>query len=324
MSQLARMLDCYTDTSQDRERKLVKLQRYVEIDRGKPESDRVRKLLEGEAVESDTLIQEEVHRTIMEGAEPVICMRDVLPVINVKTNSMRYVTSGTSGYAEEVSEGAEIPIYNSSFTKVDFTIKKVGVRPVITKELVEDGLFNVVEHELRKAGRRVENKLNRDALTVLISTDHQVSNCSVDDKAHPYDLTRAWTKLASADYMADKVVMHPEYVGSLMEDSNFLYASYAGDTGALRQGTVGSPLLGMKPYTLGITVSNASWDFSGTAGDVGAIVVDSGNAGAIAMRQDIKVEDYEDVIHGLVGMSVTMRYDAQSLNGSATVKISNA
>jgi len=323
MSQLARMLDYIrTSDGQERERKLSKIAHVVEVRVGAGEADRVRKLLMGEGSDSTTLIQEEVHKTILEGAEPAQCMRNVLPTITCKTSSLRYVTGGTAGYADEVSEGAEIPIHNTSFSKTDFVIKKIGVRPVITRELVEDGLFDAVEHELRKSGVRMENKLNRDALAAVIGTSAQNQNASTDDLAHVTDLTDARAKICSANFHPDKFVMHPEYEGSLLKDTNLVYANYAGGSEALRKGTVGTTLVGLKPYVCGVTTANGSWDFSGTAGDVGAVVLDSLNAGAIAIRQDIKVEEYDDVIHDLVGMAITMRYDVKALENYAACKIS--
>ena len=57
---------------------------------------RVRELLVSEAIESTTLIQTEMYNTVMAGAEPVKYMRQALPVIGAKGNTLT-VPLGESG-----------------------------------------------------------------------------------------------------------------------------------------------------------------------------------------------------------------------------------
>lgn len=309
MSELAKILKYVVVGTH--ERKLMKF-----------ESPRIRKLLETEAIEDTTLIQEEVYKTILEGAEPVKCMRTILPTFRIKSNSLRYVRSGSAGYADEVGEGTEIPIYNVSYDKTDFTIKKVGTRPLVSRELVDDQLFDVIALELRKAGARIENKLNRDALDALIGkTGIQSQNVSVSGQAYVSDISKSLTKVRAAEYTPTKLIMHPLFEGALIEDSNLVYANYAGGNETLKKGTIGRTLLGLQPHTLSVTDSNNSWNFAAGTAYFSAIVLDPQNAGAIAIRNDIKVEKYDDPIRDLVGLSVTMRYDVQAINGSSICTI---
>lgn len=309
---------------------LVKLLSYAVGDENerkniKFEDTHIRQLLGTESIEGTTLVQEEVFKTVLAGAEPFVCLRDVLPNIKVKSNSLRYVVGdGSNNYASVVAEGAEIPVYTQNYSSRTFTISKIGTRPLITRELVEDSLFDVIEVELKKAGARIENKLNRDALNMLITNANKSYQASADALTVA-QLAKAVSQLRDAGYVPDTLLLEPILEGYLFADSNLIYANYAGSDETLRTGKV-STLLGMQVYTLGVTqaATNNSWQWSGTTGDVGAIVMDSKNAGAIAIRDDIQVERYDDPIRDLAGVSVTMRYGVQVLQPDAICVVKRA
>jgi HK97 family phage major capsid protein len=275
------------------------------------------KLLETEEVESSTLIQEEVYRVVLEGAEPAVCMRDAIPVIRTKTNALRYVMGSAGTYADEVSEGAEIPIKTDSYSKADFTIKKIGTRPLITRELIDDGLFDVATLELKKAGKRIENKLNRDAINELISNASGSQGYYNASAVGVSDVAQAIGTMKSANRTPDTLIMTPGFEAMLLRDSNLVYVNRAGTSETLRRGIVGS-IFGLKVYSLSVTTANGSWDGSNQSG-IGAVLLDSTVAGAIAVKRDISVERYDDPIRDLEGISVTMRYGVKSLDGAGIV-----
>src|SRR4030042_522195 len=67
------------------------------------------KLLQSEAnaIADSTLVQEEVYKTVIEGTEPVKCMREVVPIFNTDTYSIRFVKGELGTYASKVAEGAK-------------------------------------------------------------------------------------------------------------------------------------------------------------------------------------------------------------------------
>ena len=277
------------------------------------------KLLLNEEVESGTLIQEEVYKTVLDGAEPAKCMREAIPVIKTKTNSLRYVMGSAGTYAEEVPEGAEIPIKTDSYSKADFEIKKVGTRPLITRELIDDGLFDVVELELKKAGQRVENKLNRDAIAELIANASGSQGYYNASAVGVSDIAKAIGTMKSANRTPDTLVITPDFEAMLLRDSNLVYVNRAGSPETLRRGMIGQ-IFGLNVYTLGVTTANGSWTGANQSG-IGAVLLDSTCAGAIAMKRDVTVERYEDPIRDLEGISVTMRYGVKTLDGAGIVNL---
>lgn len=270
---------------------------------------------EKNAVNQSTLVAEEVYKTVIEGTEPFLCWRECQPIIKTDTYSVRFVKGESGTYAEKVAEGAKITIDTQTYTKTDITIDKYGVRPLITNELIEDGLFDVIELELKKAGARMENGLNR---TILYAIVNGVTTNTVNP-AGPHiavsDIAQAIGKVKKQNYLPDTIVLHPTAEAYLMQDSNLAYVSFAGGNEALRNYSVGSKLMGLKPYICTATDSSTpTWDDTTVASDVTGLVFSKNDLGATCMRRDLTVEQYDDPIHDLVGLALTMRFGYGILN----------
>lgn len=287
--------------------------------------DAYKALLQSErnAIANSTLVQEQVWKTAIEGAEPFKCMRMVVPIINVNSYSTRFVKGETGTYANEVAEGAKIEIDTQEYSKVDIAITKYGVRPLITNELLEDGLFPVIELEIRKAGARMENKLNRVVLNALINgttaNSNPIGNTISPNGAHiaVADLARAIGEVKKDNYLPDILVTHPTAEAWLFQDSNIAYAAYMGSATPLVSGNF-PKLLGLTPYTCTATdASSPTWDDTTAASDVTAFIVSKNDCGVLTMRRDMTIEQYDDPIHDLVGIALTQRYGADVLQANA-------
>jgi HK97 family phage major capsid protein len=284
--------------------------------------DKYKALLQSNALQESNLLQEEVFKTISEGAEPYKCMREILPIIKTDSYSVRIVKGETGSYAEEVAEGSKVPIDTQVYTKEDITINKIGTRPLITNELIEDSLFDIVELELKKAGARMENKLNRDCILEVL-TDLGVTNVDPDGShVAVTDLAKARADIESANYMPDVMITHPSAEGYLLQDSNLVYASYAGSPSNLNTGKLPT-ILGMKPYTLSVTTGSTDkyWDSTDGANHYNVVLLDSKASTYLGMRRDLTVEEYDDPIHDILGIACTMRYGVATIQANAGVGI---
>jgi len=275
---------------------------------------------ENQAIADSTLVQEEVYATVIEGTEPFKCWRELCPITTAESYSTRIVKGELGTYADEVAEAGAIPIDTQTYTKIDIPIKKYGVRPVITNELIDDSHFDIVEMELRKAGYRLENKLNRVVLNQILNGTYAITT-SVLDPAGTHisvsDIALAAKKVKKQNIMADTLVTHPTAEGYLLQDSNLAYVAYAGNASPLTLGTV-PKLMGLMPYTCTATdKADPTWDDTTAASDVTAIVFSKMDLAMIRMKHDIKIVDYDDPIHDLVGISCLMRYGAEVLNEKA-------
>ena len=166
----------------------------------------VRELLLTTAIESTTLLQTEMHATVLEGAEPWKCMRQACVTLPMKANTLTIPVGEVGSYAPEVAEGAEIPIGVQDYTAVTLTAKKYGIRPMITDEMVADALYPVMEMEIRKAGAKLENTLNKIALGALIdgtaANEHDTGASAQGIKA----IATAVKKVKADGFIPDRVI----------------------------------------------------------------------------------------------------------------------
>jgi HK97 family phage major capsid protein len=298
------------------ERQLGGVAYMVEGQDGKPY--KARDLLLSDANESGTLIQTEIYRTIMEGSEPAKCFRQAVPLFTMNSNVMQINVGETGTYADFIAEGAEIPINDQAFTARTWTSKKFGERPLITREMVDDALFNVVELEVRKTGYRIENTLNQWMLKVLLDNagnEHDI-NAAAGTVAGIKAMIAARQLNAVDGFISDTIVCHPAATA-------YLYADFVPGYNPMAQNYINT---GQLPSVLGCRVFECGVELTTTTSPtasasyvwgaptdfyIGAVVFDSKSCGGIGMRQDTRVEQYKDPIRDLVGMSVTMRAACQ-------------
>jgi len=276
---------------------------------------------EATAIADSTLVQEEVYKTVIAGAEPFRCMREVVPIVNTGSYSVRFVKGEAGTYAGKIAEGAAIDIDTQTYSKQDITIDKYGTRPLITNELIEDSLFDIIELELSKAGARMENCLNRQILYQMVQGTYKFDTTTTSpagDHITVSDIAQTVGKIKKLNYMPDTLILHPTAEAYLLQDSNLAYASYAGGTEALRNASIGGKIMGLKPYVCTVTdATSPTWDDTTAASDVTAIVLSKNDAGVLCMRRDITVEDYDDPIHDLMGIAITMRFGTDVLREEA-------
>jgi hypothetical protein len=275
-----------------------------------------KELLLSDGMQSTTLLQEEVYNTIIEGSQPVQVVRNIFPIINTNTNQVRVTyEDGALGKAVDVAEGAAIPINTENFSTHDITIKKIGTRPVITNELIEDGLWDMVEFSLRRAGQKLEHKFNYDVINEAVdSTTYSTMNSVTSTTCTPVKLIEMIKEIHNDDYIPTDLILTPTAESQLISGNNLLQANYAGDSKALRNYDIGT-LFGLKMHRLTIDGGGQTmlWNNGYNASnEIGALICDPSYC-MIAMRRDITVEQYDDPIHDLVGIAATMRYGVKTI-----------
>lgn len=308
------------DAPAESKRIVETLPRELSYFNDKGEKASVRELLLSEKIESTNLIQTEMAATVLEGAQLAKCFRQALPIINVNSSSYDYPLGPANVYAPEVTEGAEIPTIVGEYSKRTFTVKKYGQNPRITRELINDGQYDVIQLEVQHAGTAVENKLNQIALTTLLD------NAGNEYDSNGVDLTIKGVKavaqavgLIKADgFFPDTLIMSPQAEAMVLKD--FVPSNYFGGDVALT-GRVPT-MMGLRAFGCGVADASASyaWEFD-SDGDIGMLVLDSKRAGAIAMREDIQVEKYNDPVRDLVGCAVTARFGINYLHANAASRI---
>lgn len=281
---------------------------------------KARELLLSEAIETGTLVQTEIYRTVLEGAEPAKCFRNAVPVFKMKSNVMQINVGETGTYAPFVNEGSEVPIKTQDYSARTWTSKKFGERPMITQEMVDDALFSVIEMEVRKVGMRIENTLNQWMLQVLIENagnEHDI-NAAAGTVAGVKAVIAARQLNAADGFVSDTIVYHPAM-------TNYLYADFVPGYNMAAQTYINTgtlpPVMGCRVFECGVeltstseptAVSAAGYDWAPpTDTKIGGLVYDSKACGGIGMRQDFRIEQFKDPIRDLVGLTATMRAACQ-------------
>lgn len=292
---------------------------YTNFETGKVEN--ARELLQTEGLAATNLIPTEVYATVIEGSEPAKCMRDAMTIYRMPSHVMTVPYGETGTYADIVAEGAEVPIATETLSVGTLTADKYAVRPMISREMVADAKFDIIATEIRKAGYKIENALNRLALNVMIdATGGNAGTYQTDcggSGATPLAFTAtAVGTLVGRGFTPTDLIMCPGFYGSVMS----AFTSLSTNTGdrVVQGGVAPGSLFGMKTHILGIADSAATyvWGFSAD-GYLGALLIDRNAAGCIGMREDINVEQYSDPVRDLVGMKVAARFDAISLVATA-------
>ena len=74
-----------------------------------------------------------------------------------------------------VAEGAEIPLDQTEYTSTNMKPKKYGVAIRISRELMEDAKWNLLQHNVKIAGKRLGENENSLIITALDGASNTVS-----------------------------------------------------------------------------------------------------------------------------------------------------
>jgi hypothetical protein len=276
-----------------------------------------RELLLSESIERTGLVQTQIYGTVIHGANFVTCMKEACMNVTMDTDVMNVPYGNTSMYAGIVAEGAEVPNQYQDYSYKTLTAKKYAQKAPISEELIADAKFQLVNIELEKLGRNLENARNR------IMIDTMVANAGLEmDTAGTNQgllaVLGAKVKVTDAGFNADTFVMHPELYGKVFADYKPAYNVDAEKT--FRSGDI-PPILGMKGYVAGITATTAvNWDYD-TDNDYGGLVFEKNAAAALGIRQDITVKYAEDPFKMLISPVAYWRGDGSFINANAVCKI---
>jgi hypothetical protein len=282
---------------------------------------KVRELLQTESIVGTTLVPAQVLATVIDGAEPEKCMRSMIPIFNAKGQRSLVVPLGETGtYAAEVAEGAAAEDDEVTYTAATHTVKKYVSKPSITEEMIADGQWDVVAHEVSKAGARLENTFNHVTLGTLLDGSGDEIDASATNVG-VVAVTSAMAEMMANGFKPDRIVLHPTAAGWVLRDMLPTGGYFpVGDQTA--SGLLPPSLLGMKPGICGTTTSAGSYTWGyGTDGYIGMLLLDSRSCGAAAMNQDITLTEFDDVIRGIKSFKCMMRFGVATHQAYAAERI---
>jgi len=213
-----------------------------------------------------------------------------------------------------VAEGAEIPLDSTSFTSVTFTPKKYGVAIRITKEMMEDSQFDILEANLREVGRRFAEKETELILTALDGASTTVTGGAALTIAN---ITAGILGIHNYDYEPTDMVIGNEILSDLQNIDTFVEADKAGNQALMTSGYIGT-IFGMKVAHFSTNAAPS------TTYAKYAYLFDRRQAYGIAIKRDVTVENFMLPSCDMEAAAITQRLDVQLLRAISVAKITTA
>jgi len=209
----------------------------------------------------------------------------------------------------QVAEGAEVPIVQSEFTSLTLTPVKYGARIGVTKEMMEDGIVDLLSYHAELAGYEFAD--NEEAL--IVSALNTASNAAGNDVANGNatlpisDITESMQNLEASNYKPSHMICGVEVVNDLRNIDTFVEADKSGVSDPTK------PLIG-RIFGMDVLVSN---NVTATL----AYVIDAAHAFVIAEKRPLTVERYSDVARDQGFVVVTQRVSVSALRNGASAEI---
>lgn len=210
---------------------------------------------------------------------------------------------GYIGKAEDVEEGAPIPISKMGQTKTSVKVKKAGKGIELTDEAVLSGLGDAVGEGEKQLAEAILDKVNKDCFDVLVGTT-------------TLQHTAAGNKL-NADAVADALVHFKEDVheGQVLFVSPKRYAE-------LRKDPAWVTVLAGEKFISGQVgeIMGCSVVVSNMMEDDKALIVRAGALG-LELKRDTMIESDRDIIHKSTIITIDKHYVAYLKDASKVIKV---
>lgn len=206
-----------------------------------------------------------------------------------------------------VAEGAEVPIDVENYSSFDVTPVKYGVRPVVTKEMQEDGQFDVIQRNLEYAGYKMAEKLDELILEQIESGSDATGGggaVSGGSAITISNIAEAMYNIENNGYMPTDFIVGPATAQDIRQIAEFVHADKSGVTN-VSQRLIGT-IFGMKVW-VSRNINNALY----------AYVIDRDWALMLGEKRPITIEKYDDVTRDLSGIVFTARWKARYLQQGA-------
>lgn len=282
------------------------------------EISNVREFVLTEDLEGSGLVQLEIYNTVLKGAVPAKCVRNVFPIVQMGTDTMRVPYGNAESVAPMKAEGAEFAAMYQDYNYVTLEAEVYGNFVPISDELIEDSKFDIIAIELEKMGRNLEGTLNQMAITELLDSAGNEHDCTGSNLGISA-IIKAKALCEADGFYPDAVIMHPDAWGTVFLDYKPSYNVTAEDS--LRSGVM-PQIAGLKPFVCSVPDASATytWEYNSDS-DIGMLVVDSKSAGLIGMRKDINVKMHEQPLKMIQSPVVSARWDFEAIHANAIARI---
>lgn len=244
--------------------------------------------------------------SIMEGAMAYTCARDILPVVQMRseTETMPFFTA--RGTVPASAYGAEAYDLAQEIGKGKAEAKSYKLTCGIAGELLADAQGDLLASALKEMGGTMELTLDSVAINGLIDNAYATTSAAATVADALKGLIAGQGAVGGLGYRPDAAIMEPIFCANVM-------ASFIPSYNPIAQEWVANTNIlakwgGMKLGRSGITPTTATdWRWT-TAGDAGALVIDSTKAGKIGLREDMKFDQFENIVKWITNPVLISRF----------------
>lgn len=211
---------------------------------------------------------------------------------------------GYIGRADDVAEGAPIPISKMGQTKVTVKVKKAGKGIELTDEAVLSGLGDAVGEGEKQLAESILDKVNKDCFDALMGTTTLQHTTAVSSKLSSDDLADALVHYKEDVHEGQVLFVSPKRYAELRKDPAWVTV-LAGEK--FISGQVGE-IMGCS-----VVVSN-------TMADDKALIVRAGALG-LELKRETMIETDRDIIHKSTIITIDKHYVAYLKDASKVIKI---
>jgi HK97 family phage major capsid protein len=273
----------------------------------------------GTGVEGSLLIVKKIHDTLIEEVDKVLIPRSEAAFVagpaNVPGSSYDVdLETPNSLRVREIAEGADITSDQQTYTTINIRPIKYGVGIRITREMLEDAKWNLLERNIRRAGVRMAENENALVITALDSASTTVSGGAAITIAN---ITAAMQALEDQDFTPTTLAVGIEVLNDLRNIDTFVEADKAGNTQMMASGFVG------RIYGCNVIKFSTNAAPSTTYSKY-AYVWDKNQAYAIVEKRPVMIEKFDLPNNDMSAAVVTQRIAVKILRSQAVAKITTS
>lgn len=210
----------------------------------------------------------------------------------------------------QTAEGAEFVMDAPSYTTFNVKPAKYGVAIRITREMLEDAKWNLLQRTIRLAGKRLAE--NENSL-IIASLDNAANTVAGGAAVSIANLTRAMQYLEDSDYTPTTCIVGMEVVNDLRNIDTFVEVDKSGSNDMMQRGFIG--------VAYGVKFYKASTNAGATT--TSAYVFDRDHGYMIVEKRPVSVENFDLPLVDSSAAVVSQRITTRHIRTAAIAKITS-
>lgn len=307
--------------------------------------------------DANILIPKVISQVMLESAEPVYMASKFFHPVRIDAGrSLAFINFGAIR-ASDIPEGAEYPAQSLDFTRyggptTEVTVGKVGLRVMITDEMIKDSNWDVIGMHLKAAARAMARKKEEKCFTELTKHGHVVFDGNAEPGSALAPSGRGWdgtlngtltaedlmdmcVSIMSAGFTPTDIIMHPLcwslFAKNAMTD-DLSVGAFGGGAAPQKLDPAQAPKnandlnkVGNAPYGLPIQGLRVNFSpfvpFDQVNKTFDLYVVDRDNVGIMVVKDEMTTDQFDDPLRDIQTLKVMERYGVGVLHGGYGVAV---